>query len=290
MSVNESGKKGLQLFLFVFTIILLLGSCKSTQVVVSEPKQLPKDTLTSRKQVKVDSVFLKMKSNEINFDWMQSKFSVDYENGDDKKSFGGQIRIKRDSAIWVSISLINMEFYRVMITQDSIKMLDKFHNTYFAAKIDYINKLLNTDLDYDMLQALLTCSDFPYYENNVFEVLTLGNDIFLSTISRRKLKKIVATNEEYEKILVQNMRIDKATYKILKQSVKQVKDPNKKIEIEYSNFLSFANQLFPMILEIKMEDSKTIKVKIEYSKTIFDEVQSFPMKVPDGYTRNVVPE
>ena len=290
MSVNESGKKGLQLFLFVFTIILLLGSCKSTQVVVSEPKQLPKDTLTSRKQVKVDSVFLKMKSNEINFDWMQSKFSVDYENGDDKKSFGGQIRIKRDSAIWVSISLINMEFYRVMITQDSIKMLDKFHNTYFAAKIDYINKLLNTDLDYDMLQALLTGSDFPYYENNVFEVLTLGNDIFLSTISRRKLKKIVATNEEYEKILVQNMRIDKASYKILKQSVKQVRDPNKKIEIEYSNFLSFANQLFPMILEIKMEDSKTIKVKIEYSKTIFDEVQSFPMKVPDGYTRNVVPE
>lgn len=266
-------------------------SCKTSKITDIKPIAPIIDTIQSRKQAKVDSVYFNLKKNEIRFTSLQSKFNVDYDDGENHYSIGGQIRILRDSAIWVSLSPgLGFELFRVLITQDSIKMLDKTHSTFLNTKIDYINKMLDTDLDFDMLQALLIGTDFPYYETNVFEVQNLGDEYNMNTVSRRKLKKLVEKSEEYEKVLVQSMHIDKITFKILKQSIKQVKSPDKKVEVEYENYIPVAGELFPYLLTAKLEYIKTIKLKIEYDKVMLNEELAFPFKVPSGYSNLVVPE
>lgn len=268
-----------------------LQSCKSTRIAEIKPIAPIVDTLQSRKQAKVDTVYNNLKKNELQFNTLQSKFSAEYDAENTHYSFGGQIRILRDSAIWVTISPgLGIELFRVLITQDSIKMLDKTHSTYLNTKIDYINNLLDTDLDFDMLQALLIGTDFPYYETNVFEVQNYGDEYNMNTVSRRKLKRLVEKSEEYEKVLVQSMRIDKNTYKILKQSIKQVKSPDKKVEIEYKNFQPVLEQLFPHLLHVKLEDKSTIKLNLEYNKVIINQEVTFPMKVPSDYKNMIVPE
>lgn len=261
----------------IVIVAMAISSCHSTKIAAVDVPKIPKEE-------RVDSVFTRMKSNELKFTYLQAKFSADYENEGSIKSFSGQIRMCKDSAIWISISPgLGIELIRAIVSQDSIKLLNKFNKTYLATGIEYVNKILNTDLDYDMLQALLLGSDFPYYETNVFETGLAGKEFKLSTIGRHKLKKIVKNNEEYTKVLVQNMWIDKDSYKITKQSVKQVINPNKKVEVDYKNFLFIGNQIFPHLLEMRLEDKVVIKMNIEYSKIILDEYLSFPMKVPDNY-------
>lgn len=263
---------------FILVLVFVISSCRTQKIAAVEVPKIPKEE-------RVDSVFTRMKINELKFNYLQAKFSADYENEGNIKSFSGQIRMCKDSAIWISISPgLGIELFRIIVSQDSIKLLDKINRTFLSTEIEYINKLLSTDLDYDMLQALLLGSDFPYYETNVFETGLAGKEFKLSTIGRHKLKKIIKNNEEYTKVLVQNMWIDKDSYKITKQSVKQVINPNKKVEVDYSNFLFLGNQIFPHLLQIRLEDKVVIKLKIEYTKIVLDEEITFPMKVPENYT------
>src|SRR5208283_696073 len=101
--------------------------------------------------------------------WLIAKFSADYKNKGQKNSFNGQIRIRKDSVIWVSFSpALGIEVFRMMLTQDSVKFINRMNNTYFAGDYNYVNQYLNTNIDYDILQSFLTGNDLSFYENEKF--------------------------------------------------------------------------------------------------------------------------
>lgn len=71
----------------------------------------------------------------------------------------GQIRIQRDSAIWISVNKL-IELGRVLITTDSVKMYLKVNNSYLTASFDDLRQMLGIDLDYATVQSLMV-GDIP---------------------------------------------------------------------------------------------------------------------------------
>jgi hypothetical protein len=265
-------------------------SCKSTKQISTQQKEItqPTEAVVIDKVFSTDSIFEKMNKMQFRFNWFSAKFSADYEVDNNNTSFSGQVRIKKDSIIWVSITKFSIEVARILITEDSVQVINWMDNNYFVSDFNYINRFINNAVDFDMLQAFFVGNDFKYYENDKFKTSFEGNQYHLSTINRHKLKKYVRTENDKLKILVQSIFVDPVTFKINQLNVKEVK-ANNKLFATYSNYEKINGQLFPTILNVLLSAEKDIKINVEFSRLTVDEVLNFPFRIPGSYQR-IIPK
>ncbi|HTX88140.1 MAG TPA: DUF4292 domain-containing protein [Bacteroidales bacterium] len=262
------------LFLLLVFSLTLFYSCNTQKKAFRAPI----------KEEGADFLFSKLKENELKYSTFSSKFSADYENGDKKNSFSGQIRIRKDSLIWISISAgLGIEVLRMMISQDSVQFINRINNTYFIGDYNIVNRFLNTNIDYDILQSFLTGNDLSFYENGKFRASLDKDQYKLSTAARMKLKKYVRNSSENERILIQNIWIDPETFKITEADVKELTDPNNKLEADYSQFDHIGAQYFPKEVTFDITADNEIHVKVNFSKIATDLPLQFPFKIPQSY-------
>ncbi len=273
-------------YCLLIVITSLIVSCKTTKQVVVQKETIPQTVIL--KEIATDSVFDNMSKNQFHFDWFSAKFSADYEVNNDNTSFSGQIRIRKDSVIWISISKFSFEIARMIITEDSVQFVNWMDNNYFTSDFNYINRFINNAVDFDMLQAFFVGNDFKYYENDKFKTNFNGNQYHLSTVNRHKLKKYIKTENDKLKILVQNILIDPITFKINEITVKEVK-ANNKLKANYSNYENINGQLFPSVLNVLISAEKDIKINIEFSRITIDEPLNFPFRIPGSYVK-IIPK
>ena len=104
----------------------------------------------------VDSLMSKLDQHSFKAEWMSAKANVTTSDSVQETSFNITLRLRKDSVIWISVSpLLGIEVARVMITPDSIKVLDRLHGKYQTSSFEYINKLLQLKVNFEIVQALL---------------------------------------------------------------------------------------------------------------------------------------
>lgn len=236
------------------------------------------------KEEGADFLFAKLKEKELKYDWFSAKFSAEYSNDGKENSFNGHIRIRKDSLIWISlIPMLGIEAVRLMISQDSIKMINRLNDTYFIGDYEYVNRFLNTNIDYDLLQAFLLGNDLQFYEEGKFRASVDRGEYKLSTGERRKLKKFVRNSQENLKIFIQNIWLDPVNFKITHTDVKEIRRDNIKLESSYGGFEAVDGQLFPREMNYIIWAGNTIKVKADFSKMVINVPLQFPFKIPGSY-------
>ena len=236
------------------------------------------------KEEGADFLFGKLKEKELKFDWFSAKFSAEYTNKGKKNSFSGQIRIRKDSLIWISLTpMLGIEAIRLMISQDSVKMINRLNDTYFIGDYEYVNRFLNTNIDYDLLQAVLLGNDLQFYEGGKFRASIDRGEYKLATGERLKLRKFVRNSQEKLKIFIQNIWLDPETYKITHIDVKEIKRDNIKLESSYGNFELVSQQMFPKKMTYIIWAENTIRVKADFSRMVINVPLLFPFKIPASY-------
>ena len=275
------GGKAKNLFAFSLIILLsLLSSCKNQQKIVLNKEK--ERCLLDYKSPKTLTAHLK--SKEFVFDRLNCKLSVDADVDSSSHSFSVALRIKRDSIIWLSISKLGIEGARIFITKDSVRMMNRINNTYFIGDFSYISKLLNTDLDYEILQSLLIGNSVEYYHED--EKIKAGVDdcqYFLGTIRKRKLKK--AEKGKGLKEPSQSIFLIPETYKIARVLFFEF-NPDRSFDAHFSDFTKIDSvQLFPQKINYSIKAQKKINIKISYSKIALNEEQGFPFKIPENYEK-----
>ncbi len=266
----------------VIVILSLIVACKPVKQLSIQKETTPPIVIS--KDIPTDSVFENMSKSQFRFDWLSARFSADYEIDDNSTSFSGQIRIRKDSLIWISISKFSIEIARLLITQDSVQFVNWMDNNYFKSDFNYINRFINNAVDFDMLQAFFVGNDFKYYENDKFKTNFDGTQYHLSTVNRHKLKKYIQNENDKLKILVQSILIDPLTFKINELTVKEVK-ANNKLKASYTDYKKINAQLFPCSLNVLISAEKEIKININFSRISINEVLNFPFKIPRNYER-----
>ncbi|RLD58140.1 MAG: hypothetical protein DRJ05_08535 [Bacteroidetes bacterium] len=263
-------------FILIFASMALFSGCKSTRKAIKQPI----------KEYGADYLFEKLKENELKFDWLSGKFSLDLIIDKKKNSFKGQIRIRRDSAIWVSFSpALGIEMARMLITQDSVFFLNRISKNYFAGDIEFVTGFLDANVDFDVIQSLLIGNDLTYYENGKFRATYDSKEYHLVTSGRRKLKKHIKTNDDAQRIYLQNIYLNPETYKISRMKIKDVAKENQKLEAFYSGNEPINGQLFPMQILYNISANSQIEVSMNYSKIVLDQTLKLPFKIPSKYER-----
>ncbi|HPB01412.1 MAG: DUF4292 domain-containing protein [Bacteroidales bacterium] len=267
---------------FLLPVLLIAIAFTSACKTGREAKKEIKETV--KQDTGVELVFSKMKDAQFDFRTMNVKFQAKVESEKNNLGFGGSMRIIKDRTIWLSLSaMVGIEAFRIFITPDSVKMINRLNKTYFKGDYQLINELLKTPFDFDMLQALVTGNDFSYYENNIFKVGEDARSYKISTPGRKKLKNYVANQSDMDRVLVQDLWISPENYKIIRQQIKEISKENSKLVVDYSAFVVFDDQLLAHQIDVNVEAEQKMKVVIDFEKVSVDEEITVPFVIPESF-------
>lgn len=261
--------------LAMLLIMSVLAGCSSKRSIIKEPL----------KEAKSAYLLEELANSELQFSWFSAKFAINYIYDKKLTEFRGQIRIQKDSIIWLSFSpALGIEMARLKITNDSVFFMNRISKTYLRGDYRFINEYLQTNIDFDILQAFIIGNDFQFYEKSKFRASVDGTEYKLSTSERHKLKKFVKQDETDAKAFYQDIWLNPENYKISRVNIKEITN-DKKLEAYYGNFKDYEGQLFPFDIVFEITAEEKITVKVHYSRIKLDEPTSFPFTIPTKYER-----
>lgn len=257
--------------------ILLMSSCKTKQKIVSVPRANI-DNKNTR------TLLALLKTNEFNFEHFSAKFSSEITIDSNNVSFNVNMRMRKDSVIWMSISpLLGIEMARIMITKDSVKFINRSNSTYFAGDYNYISKILHSDLDFEMIQSLLIGNSINFYEEEEKLKSSIDNNKYLlSTIRKRRLRRVMEKNKDLKEP-VQSIWLEPHNYKVSRIFIDEL-NSDRTFNATFEEFEKQEDSLFfPYKLNFAIKAEKNIFIGINYSKVTINKSQTFPFSIPEGY-------
>ena len=263
------------LFFVIIGLTLLNTSCKSKKHVLK----------TSIKEYGFSYLYNRMLESQMQFDYLSAKFTLVYGEGKNTTNLRGQLRIKDDSLIWMSITpALGIEAARILLTNDSIKFINRLNKTYFSGQYELIDSLLKTTIDYSLLQSMFVGNDLTQYDVNKFRS-SVDNGLYRMTIrERRKIKRFIKSGEIDTRVLVQQIWLYPDTYRIARIDIKeQGEEDNNKLQVYYDDYVDVGGQLFPSKIYIQITSQKSIYIDIDFNKAEINVPLKFPFRIPGKY-------
>jgi len=274
--------KILQITLCVLIPMLVFNACKVTKksekpIVIKPIAKLEEQGAETLLKNIVDSAFFGK--------WISGKATVNTNIDGDKNNFNVSLRICRDSAIWISVSpLLGIEAVRILLTPDTVRFLDRINKEYKVSGYKEINDLLYAgNLDFDIIQGILTGSLFVYKRNKFHSVYLEDQYYILSTLSKRKLKRSLEEKDP-SKPVIQDFYVDGNNYRIMKLAIEDNRI-QKSLETNYSGYSYTAAGYFPHHSVTNIRAEKNILVDLEYTKVSVEDTLEFPFTIPKSFKK-----
>lgn len=221
-----------------------------------------------------------MRSHETSFDFFSARYAgtANFEGLD--YSISGNLRIRNDSAIYISLApVLGIEIARLLVTPDSVKMINRLDNTYFQGDINLLSDMMNTYLDFYMLQALLLGNDFSHFTTNDLRVSNDKNRILIHGNKRRP--KLNSTgNVSFQ----QNLWLNRDNYRIEENLLY---DPltQRSLRAVYPDNYQFDGQWIPREMSMVFaEPGARASMSLRYSRVAIDQPQTISFSIPRNYT------
>ena len=137
----------------LIAIIFILCSCSTNK------------STSNLRTLSANHIIREVEDNRFEFDNLDTKFNVRLEGNN--IGLKGQLKMKNDSVIWISLSLkLGIEVARVMITEDSVKLINRTNKTYFVESVDKFQERLPSEVTMQFLQDILVGNDILLSKND----------------------------------------------------------------------------------------------------------------------------
>lgn len=269
--------------LLIWTVLvatLAAVSCRSTKkiqtaiapkdstAVVAAPAATWEDSLRY-----IRTVYDDMQKNRIDFGTFSAKVNVDYVDADDKKyNVNANLRMQKDSAIWISVNAIfGIEALRVLITKDSVKLLNKQDKEYVAKPISYLQETTSLPLDLHILQDMLIGNPV-FVDPKIISYSKSPESVSLLSIGSFFKNLVTLTDPDY---LLLRIKLDDLDI-----------NRNRTGDLTYSDYEKGRGVSFATKRKITIAERKKLDIRMEYKQYSFNEPLTFPFSIPKNYTRN----
>ncbi len=152
-------------------LLLFFLSCKTT----SNVQKLRADSTALFTMLVIDSIH----ASALQFETLSAKAKVIAEQGGGTTEFTASIRMRKDSAIWFSISpALGIEVARILITMDSVRIIDRFNNKYISKGFDFFTSFTAIPISFSEMQSMLL--GIPVFtQKNSFQLSTTDSSFQL---------------------------------------------------------------------------------------------------------------
>ncbi|RYY24221.1 MAG: DUF4292 domain-containing protein [Chitinophagaceae bacterium] len=271
------------IFCILCTCLLIgaFSSCRSTkriQTAISKRDSLQVPIVESSADRKADSVrfireiFRTVDSNRIDFKTFSAKVKVDFEGKDGKKSdFNANIRLYKDSVMWISINaLLGIEAFRVLITPDSVKVMNKVDKVIQLRSVSYLKEVAKIPFTFHDLQELLIGNPI-YLDSNIVSYRREANGITL-----------VSVGEVFKHFLM----VSTTGYLPTQSKLDDVNPTRTRTcYIGYGDYQMKNNKHFSAFRKITVVESSKLDIELQFKQIDFNVDLNIPFTIPKNYKR-----
>ena len=258
---------------FNFAIILLglltitLSSCKTAR----NAKAVSLKNKSSR------FILKKMADQRFDADWLSAKLKITYIDDYQTRKLTANLRMRKDSIIWMNVKKLSVEAARIKITPDSIYTIDRLNKEYFIKDLSFLEK------EYNMPSRKAGPSNF-----NVLQEVIFGNPVFFdgsemeSSVNTSEYQ-LNNENDDFKSqylingisfLLTQMAFEEKHSRQNLKVSLERSEGAE-----EYPNFSYFRN------FDLYSEKYGNVSVNIKFSKLEINSPKTIRFEIPSHYTK-----
>ena len=255
--------------------MVLMGSCRSTRKIATVVSKKDSTMLVVRPEdsdsaKSVKATFEKISSQQITFNTFSSKVKIEYS--DDKNNridVNAFLRMKRDSAIWISIiAAFNIEAFRVLITPDSIVIMDKISRTIQRKPLSYLQEISKVPFDFKTLQDLIIGNPV-YLDKNITSYVDQGETLSMSLIGSAFKHYLTVGKSDLNVLFSKLDDIDVAR--------------SRTANLSYSSYVALGKWRFSETRKIVLTEKTKIDLQLEFKQVEFEQLMGFPFSVPKNY-------
>jgi hypothetical protein len=267
---------------FLISLLVSASSCRAKKTITKAPVN---DTtgIIGTGISSSDSLSRAIQIADAPIQWFGAKVSVDSDINNQTNSFSANLRIKKDSAIWISISpALGIEVARALITPDSLKFINRINGTYFKGDFKYLNELLQIEVNFKMIQAILLGNAYLHYAIEQYISDRENSELVLSTFKKRRIRRDI--DVEIPQILTQEVWFSSTQNKIVRMEMQDYR-PVRKFTVNYLQFEKVDDLSMPNKLIITAQADKNVKIDLEYSRMTINKELNLPFNIPDNYVQ-----
>jgi hypothetical protein len=264
-------------YLLAFIIAVFAFSCKASKQLSSAITKKDSSAIVlvdphADSMNYIHGVVDSMQKKKIDFSTFSAKMKVDYWDKDGKgPDLTVFVRIQKDSIIWLSINVtvFSYEAFRVMITPDSVKLLNKKDKVIQLRSVEYLQDVAQLPLDFKTMQDLIIGNPV-FVDRNIIPYKKEPE--LLSLLSVGGIFKNLLTIESKE-LLLQHSKLD---------DINAVR--NRTCDLSYSAYDRLTGAPFSTMRRITIAEKGKLDVQMEFKQYSFNENLSYPFPVPKNYT------
>ena len=264
-------------YISLFLVLLMIQACGKK--IASPPQAAPvvMDTLvieTGKDTIRISVPKPEIKEEpkviieDLNFNYLKAKLKIVWKTAKDQDTYTVDIRMKKDSTIWVNISQSGFTGATGLFTKDLVQFYQKINSEYYRFSYDSLSVKMGFKVDYGILQSLIVGNQ-PFKRNNSRMIRENENIILKQQEGRINIDNMVGPNRKLKKLLMNDV------------------PTNNKMTMDFEEFTELNQVLFPFSsqinLDVKDKNNKNVNtlITIKYSKVeLLDTPLEFPFRVP----------
>lgn len=256
--------------LSIIIITLFLTSCAGGKKAQQTPPapQIDVPTPPTNEPETISSILSKL--NRINYTTFSGKAAVDYTENNKTTSFDLKLNMFKDSLIWGSaIGPLGIEVIRILVTKDSVKILNRLSREYTARSISFLREQTGLPVTLSTLQDLL-----------------IGNPVFIdSANSEYTLEdKLIQINSQHNQLKNQ-LSVSLPGYLPTGCQLEDLSHSDKHTAtLNYKEYKAINNLWFSTIRSIRIQYKKPLDLNLNFKNHSFNTEISTPFSVPDRFT------
>lgn len=265
---------------FLIVLIFSVFSCKTVKQINKAIAPKDSSTVTIIDQSKLDSIMMVKKTienlnkNYIDFRTFSAKIKVQYQDSRGKnQDVTANVRIVKDSAIWISItaSLLSIEAYRVLVTQDSVIILKKLDKEVQYRSLDYLQEVTEIPFDFKTLQDLLVGNPV-FIDSNIVYYKKTDNQILFSMVGTYFKNLLTLSSDNY---LLAHSKLDDVDI-----------TRSRTADLTYADYENKSGVNFSTYREITVSEKNRLDIRLNYKQYEFNKDLSLSFNIPKNYTKN----
>lgn len=260
---------------------MIITSCRSTkniQTAIAKKDTTAVAVVTVTDDPHTDSLkfinetYEKLNANRIGFETFSAKINTEYQSSNGKKeNVTVFVRMKKDSIIWISVSgPLGFEGMRLLIDNDSVKILNKLIKEYQVRSLDYLQEVAALPLDLRSMQELIIGN--PVFLDPDIKSYSVSENI-ISILSEGKWFRNLISMHNNDHLILHSKLDDVDVLR------------NRTCYLNYSDYENKKVVNFSTSRNITVTEKTKLDIKLNFKQYEFNETLSFPFSIPKGYKK-----
>lgn len=236
--------------------------------------ELPVDTANLEPENKIAVPALEpLLNNSIAFNTFKGKAKMNYSGGGMNQEFTANIRMARDSVIWIHITagmgLVNVA--RIFITPDSFRLVNYLDKTGIQLHISEANEMLPAQVDFKTLQSFIIGEvlQTPYQQVVGTRDMGITWAVDIQGLNTNQLVNYSKTDSTINNLQVLSTNGGFAGV------------------IQFDNYTLVSSRKFSLNRAININSNNELHhLDMSFNNASFDEALDFPFVIPDSYSLN----